>query len=78
MKSYVWKISGLFFAVLLGFSFLFGTQPKTGGYVETDLVVNKQVNSVPTLVDGNGNTHIAKFFDPKMYLCKILWDPRVR
>ena len=66
MKSDVWKISSLLCTVLFGFSFLFSTQAKTGGYVETDLVVNKVVNSVPTLVDGNGNTHIAKVFDPNL------------
>src|SRR5262249_16177935 len=32
-------------------------------YVETDLVVNKLVNNVPTLTDANGIVHIAKFFD---------------
>jgi len=36
------------------------------GYVETDLVVNKQVNGVPTLTDGNGIVHVAKFFDPNL------------
>jgi uncharacterized protein (TIGR03118 family) len=61
-----WKISSLFCAALFGFLFLFSTQAKTGGYVETDLVVNKQVNSVPTLIDGNGHTHIAKVFDPNL------------
>jgi uncharacterized protein (TIGR03118 family) len=66
MKLNAWKISSLFCAALFGFLFLFSTQAKTGGYVETDLVVNKQVNSVPTLIDGNGNTHIAKVFDPNL------------
>ena len=37
-----------------------------GGYVETDLVVNQQRGGVPTLVDANGITHIAKFFDPNL------------
>jgi len=36
------------------------------GYVETDLVVNKLVNGVPTLTDKNGIVHIAKFFDPNL------------
>jgi uncharacterized protein (TIGR03118 family) len=33
------------------------------GYVETDLVVNRSLNGVPTLTDANGIVHIAKFFD---------------
>ena len=37
-----------------------------GGYMETDLVVNHQVNAVPTLTDANGIVHIAKFFDPHL------------
>jgi uncharacterized protein (TIGR03118 family) len=36
------------------------------GYVETDLVVNKSVNNIPTLTDKNGIVHIAKFFDPNL------------
>ncbi len=32
-------------------------------YVETDLVVNKLVNGVPTLTDKNGIVHVAQFFD---------------
>jgi uncharacterized protein (TIGR03118 family) len=36
------------------------------GYVETDLVVNQQVNGVPTLTDRFGNVHVAKFFDPHL------------
>jgi len=36
------------------------------GYVETDLVVNKQIGGVPTLLDSNGITHLAKFFDPNL------------
>src|SRR4249919_3219231 len=36
---------------------------KKGAYVETDLVVNQQVGTVPTLTDANGIVHIAKFFD---------------
>jgi uncharacterized protein (TIGR03118 family) len=36
------------------------------GYLETDLVVNKQVGGVPTLTDSNGITHVAKFLDEKL------------
>jgi uncharacterized protein (TIGR03118 family) len=36
------------------------------GYVETDLVVNKQIAGVPTLTDSNGITHVAKFFDENL------------
>src|SRR5882724_1281678 len=36
------------------------------GYVETDLVVNKQIGGVPTLLDSNGITHVAKFFDENL------------
>jgi uncharacterized protein (TIGR03118 family) len=36
------------------------------GYIETDLVVNKQIGGVPTLLDGNGITHVAKFADEKL------------
>jgi uncharacterized protein (TIGR03118 family) len=39
---------------------------KARAYVETDLVVNKQNGGVPTLVDSNGITHTAKFFDAKL------------
>jgi uncharacterized protein (TIGR03118 family) len=39
---------------------------KEDGYVETDLVVNKSVNNVPTLTDKNGIVHIARFFDPNL------------
>jgi len=39
---------------------------KTGGYTETDLVVNQSVNGVPTLKDANGIVHIAKFSDPNL------------
>jgi len=48
---------------LIGHSLILAAHAQTGGYVETDLVVNKQVGSVPTLVDKNGTVHIAKFFD---------------
>src|ERR1051325_1038176 len=37
-----------------------------GRYVETDLVVNRSVNGVPTLTDANGILHVAKFFDPRL------------
>jgi uncharacterized protein (TIGR03118 family) len=53
-------------AALIGFSFAFSIFAQTGGYVETDLVVNKKVGTVPTLVDSNGVTHIAQFFDPNL------------
>jgi uncharacterized protein (TIGR03118 family) len=36
------------------------------GYSETDLVVNKSVNGVPTLTDANGVVHVAKVFDPNL------------
>jgi len=39
---------------------------QTGGYVETDLVVNKQIGGVPTMVDKNGVVHVARFFDPNL------------
>jgi len=38
----------------------------SGGYVETDLVVNQEVGNVPTLTDKNGIVHVAKFFDPNL------------
>lgn len=38
----------------------------SGGYVETDLVVDQSAGGVPTLQDGNGVVHIAKFFDPHL------------
>ena len=53
-------------AALIGFSFPLSLPAQTGGYAETDLVVNKSVNNVPTLVDSHGVTHIAKFFDPNL------------
>jgi uncharacterized protein (TIGR03118 family) len=53
-------------AALIGFSFPFITPAQTGGYAETDLVVNKIVGAVPTLVDSHGITHIAQFFDPNL------------
>jgi len=39
---------------------------KEPGFFETDLVVNKSVNGVPTLTDKNGIVHVAKFFDPHL------------
>jgi uncharacterized protein (TIGR03118 family) len=36
------------------------------GYVETDLVVNRQIAGVPTLLDSNGITHVARFFDANL------------
>jgi hypothetical protein len=55
-------------AALVGASFLGATAAAgiAAGYDETDLVVNKQVNGVPTLTDANGIVHIAKFFDPNL------------
>jgi hypothetical protein len=37
-----------------------------GGYVETDLVVDQEVDSTPQLTDANGIVHKAKFFDPNL------------
>ena len=37
------------------------TAVSAAGYIETDLVVNQQVNGVPTLTDANGIVHVAKF-----------------
>ena len=51
---------------LIGYSLTTLAQAQTGRYVETDLVVNREVGSVPTLVDRNGVTHIAKFFDANL------------
>ena len=42
------------------------TAVSAAGYIETDLVVNQQVNAVPTLTDANGIVHVAKFFDPHL------------
>ena len=53
-------------AALIGFSLTLIARAQPRGYVETDLVVNKEVGTVPTLVDSNGVTHIAKFFDPNL------------
>jgi uncharacterized protein (TIGR03118 family) len=53
--------------VLIGASLLGTTAAGVGtGYVETDLVVNRQVNNVPTLTDKNGIVHVAKFLDPNL------------
>src|SRR5258706_14027737 len=56
----------LVLAVLIGFSFPLTMSAQARGYAETDLVVNKKVNNVPTLVDSHGVTHIAQFFDPNL------------
>jgi uncharacterized protein (TIGR03118 family) len=57
----------LAFAALIGGSLAgYLVADKTGGYVETDLVLNQSVNGVPTLKDANGIVHIAKFFDPHL------------
>jgi len=50
----------------IGSYLIFAAHAQTGGYIETDLVVNNQVGGVPTLVDSNGITHIAKFVDEKL------------
>jgi len=52
-------------AALIAVSFP-GTVMAQNGFVETDLVVNKQVNGIPTLTDGNGIVHVAKFYDPNL------------
>ena len=51
------------FAALTGAVVLCGASAAVlaAGYVETDLVVNQQVNGVPTLTDANGIVHVAKF-----------------
>ncbi|MGH9722550.1 MAG: TIGR03118 family protein [Bryobacteraceae bacterium] len=51
---------------LIGSLLTFAGHAQTRGYVETDLVVNRQAGGVPTLVDSNGITHIASFFDPNL------------
>ncbi len=66
MKTREWAVSSLICVGLFGFSSVFITQAKTGGYTETDLVVNQKVGTVPTLTDSRGITHIAKFFDPNL------------
>src|SRR5438552_16664056 len=55
------------FAALVGAALLgMSATSFAAGYVETDLVVNQQVNGVPTLTDANGIVHVAKFFDPHL------------
>jgi uncharacterized protein (TIGR03118 family) len=56
------------FAALIGAAVLSATSVAAlaAGYVEADLVVNQQVNGVPTLTDSNGIVHVAKFFDPHL------------
>ena len=52
---------------LIGVSFVgYIAADFSSGYLETDLVVNKSVNGVPTLTDANGTVHVAKFFDPHL------------
>jgi uncharacterized protein (TIGR03118 family) len=60
------KIGSFVGAGLFSVCSLIMMNAKTDGYIETDLVVNHKVGTVPTLVDGNGITHIAKFFDPNL------------
>src|SRR5262249_24807910 len=55
----------LVLAALTGYSITTMAYAQTG-YRETDLVVNKQVNGVPTLLDSNGITHIARFSDANL------------
>jgi uncharacterized protein (TIGR03118 family) len=66
MKPAQLRVGSLVCIGLFGCSFLFITHAKTDAYIETDLVVNKEVNAVPTLVDSLGVTHVAKFFDPNL------------
>ena len=51
---------------LIGHSLTFVAPAQTGGYMETDLVVNRKINGVPMLVDSNGITHIASFADANL------------
>jgi uncharacterized protein (TIGR03118 family) len=55
-------------AALAGFVCLTAAraQGHKSGYIETDLVVNREMNGVPTLVDRYGFTHTAKFVDPNL------------
>ncbi len=48
---------------LIANCFVVAANAQPAGYLVTDLVVNRQVGAVPTLVDSNGITHIAKFVD---------------
>ena len=41
-------------------------QSSGAGFSETDLVVNKAVNNVPTLTDRNGIVHLAQVADPRL------------
>lgn len=66
MKPKRWKIRSVVCVGLSGLFFLVITHAKSGAYNETDLVVNHKVGGVPTLVDSNGITHTAKFFDPNL------------
>lgn len=66
MKTRPWAVRSFLCVGLFGFFCLFITRAKTGGYTETDLVVNQKVGTVPTLTDSNGVTHIAKVFDPNL------------
>jgi uncharacterized protein (TIGR03118 family) len=63
----------LAFAALTSYYLTSMAQAQTGkrmdhhrGYVETDLVVNRQIAGVPMLLDSNGIMHIAKFFDENL------------
>ena len=53
-------------AALLGSTMTSVAHAKDGAYVETDLVVNRQTGTVPTLTDSDGITHVAKFFDASL------------
>jgi uncharacterized protein (TIGR03118 family) len=64
VKKSFWSFG---FAALIGVSLAgYIIADNKTGYVETDLVVNKLVNGVPTLTDANGTVHVAKFFDPHL------------
>src|ERR1051326_4989300 len=53
-------------AVICVLAFGIAAAQSSRGYVETDLVVNRQVNGVPTLTDANGIVHVATFFDANL------------
>ena len=53
-------------AAVIGPSLTFVAHAQNGRYVETDLVVNRQVNNIPALTDSNGIMHVAKFFDANL------------
>ena len=62
-KSFrVFALSALIGVILAGYI----AADVNGRYVETDLVVNKEVNGIPTLTDSNGIVHIAKFLDKNL------------